>query len=294
MTSRMAATAKIPIASPLLHETKLDFQRKIKALQAWHEIPEDLINFDQTPLPYVCTGKRTYHAQGSSNVPLVGKGKKKQITGTFTITMSGQFLPVQLIYQGTTNRCLPKGVEFPDDWDVTYTANHWSNESKAIQHLQVVIFPYIEKRKVELKLPEHQKTMLIFDVFKGHVTDKVTEFIEENNCVIVHAPSNMTDQFQPLDLNINGHAKEFLKNKFECWYAKQITDQMDQGSSVYDVEVPLKLSVIKLIHAKWLLGLYDHLRNNPETIMKGFAMAGIKDALVMELPLEDPFADLDL
>ena len=128
MTSCMTTTAKIPIAPALLNETKLDFQRKIKSLQAWHEIPEYLIiNFDETPLPYVCTGNRTYHTQGASNVPLVGKGKKKQITGTFTITMTGQFLPLQLIYQGTTDRCLQKGVEFPDDWDVTYTASHWSN-----------------------------------------------------------------------------------------------------------------------------------------------------------------------
>ena len=251
MTSRMANTAKIPIAPALFNETKLDFQRNIKSLQAWHEIPEDLkINYDQTPLPYICTGKRTYHTQGASNVPLVGKGKKKQITGTFTITMTGQFLPLQLIYQGTTDQCLPKGVEFPDDWDVTYTANHWSNESKAIQHLQMVGFPYVKKRKVELNLPEHQKAMLIFDVFKGQVTDKVTKFIEENDCVIVYIPNNMTDQFQPLDLNVNGHAKEFLKKKFECWYAKQVTDQIDRGSSVYDVNVPLKLSIIKPIHAK--------------------------------------------
>ena len=88
--------------------------------------------------------------------------------------MSGQFLPMQLIYQGTTDRCLPKGVEFTDDWNATYTANHWSNESKAIQNLQMVLFPYVEKRKVELKLPEDQKAMLIFDVFKGQITDKVT------------------------------------------------------------------------------------------------------------------------
>ena len=196
MTSRMATTAKIPIAPALLNETKLDFQRKIKSLQAWHEIPEDLIiNFDQTLLSYVCTGKRTYHTQGASNVPLVGKGKRKQITGTSNITMTGQFLPLQLIYQGTTDRCLPNGVEFPDDWDVTYTANHWSDESKAIQHLQMVVFSYVKERKVELKLPEHQKAMLIFDVFKGQVTDKVTKFIEENDCVIIYVPNNMTDQF---------------------------------------------------------------------------------------------------
>ena len=105
----MATTAKSPSAPALLNETKLDIQKKIKELQAGHEIPEDLIvSFDQTPLPYICTGKRTYHKQGSSNVPLVGKGKKKQITGTFAVTMMGQFLPMQLIYQGTTNRCLPK------------------------------------------------------------------------------------------------------------------------------------------------------------------------------------------
>ena len=70
----MATAAKIPFAPVLLSETKLDFQRKIKELQAWHEIPEDLIvNFDQTPLPYVCTGKRTYYTQGASNLSLVGK-----------------------------------------------------------------------------------------------------------------------------------------------------------------------------------------------------------------------------
>ena len=57
MTSRMATNENILISPALLSETKLDFQGKIKELQAWHEIPEDLtINFDQTPLPYVCTG----------------------------------------------------------------------------------------------------------------------------------------------------------------------------------------------------------------------------------------------
>ena len=92
--------------------------------------------------------------------------------------MSGQILPMQLIYQGSTNHCLPKGVEFPNGFNVTYTANHWSKESKAIQYLQMVLFPYVEKRKVELKLPEDQKSMLIFDVLKGQITDKVTKFIE--------------------------------------------------------------------------------------------------------------------
>ena len=42
----------------------------------------------------------------------------------------------------------------------------------------MVLFLYVEKRKVELKLPEDQKSMLIFDVLKGQITDKVTKFIK--------------------------------------------------------------------------------------------------------------------
>ena len=61
MSCRMVTSAKIPIATALLNETKFDFQRKIKEMQARHEIPEALIiNFDQTPLPYLCTRNRTY------------------------------------------------------------------------------------------------------------------------------------------------------------------------------------------------------------------------------------------
>ena len=40
-------------------------------------------------------------------------------------------LPIHLIYQGTTTRCLPKEVDFPQDFDVTFTSNHCGNEEKS-------------------------------------------------------------------------------------------------------------------------------------------------------------------
>ena len=52
-------------------------------------------------------------------------------------------------------------------------------------------------------------------------------------------------------------------------------------------------SALEPTHIKWLLGLYDHLNNSSEITIKGFEMAGIKEALEMEFPSEDPFADLD-
>ena len=106
--------------------------------------------------------------------------------------------------------------------------------------------------------------------------------------MIVHILNNITDQFQPLDLNVNGDVKELLKVKFEFSYVQHISNQLEGGSSVYNIQVPLKVSVIKPIHTKCLLGFYDHLRNSSDTII-----TGIKDVLMMELPLEDLFANLD-
>ena len=68
-----------------------------------------------------------------------------------------------------------------------------------------------KKKKTELDLPLDQKAIITLDVFKGHVTDKVVSPIEENNCIIIYVTNNLTDQFQPLDLKVNGQAKQFLK-----------------------------------------------------------------------------------
>ena len=112
-----------------------------------------IINFDQTPLSYVCTRDHTLHFKGDSSVPLKGKGKTKQITGTFAVSKSGLFLPMQIIYEGKTTRCLPKNVEFPEGFNVTFTPNHWSNEEKVIEYLNEIIFPYCEAKREELDLP---------------------------------------------------------------------------------------------------------------------------------------------
>ena len=139
------------------------------------------------------------------------------MTETFTITLSRKFLPMQLIYKGTTNPCLLKGADFSADFDETCITNHWSNEFKVIQHLEKIDFLYIKKKKKKLNVPLAQKAMLIFDVFKGHLIEKITTIIEENNCVIIYVLNNLTDKFQTLDFNVNGQAKQFLKSKLECW-----------------------------------------------------------------------------
>ena len=77
-----------------------------------------ILNWDHTGLKYVPVSSWTMAKQGSKKVSIAGIDDKRQIMGVFTITLDGQFLPPQLIYQGTTSACLPR-VNFPSNWHVT-------------------------------------------------------------------------------------------------------------------------------------------------------------------------------
>ena len=105
-------------------------------------------------------------------------------------------------------------------------------------------------------------------------------------------PKSLTAHFQPLDLNVNGHAKQFLKRKFENWYAEQVTKEIEKEVNVLSVNIETKLSIVKPLHARWLISFYDHMQNNRQMIIKAFEMAGIIPIATIEVPDEDPFKHL--
>ena len=80
--------------------------------------------------------------EGSKRVEIVGADYKRQITSVFAITLLGDFLALQLIYQRTTTKCLPN-VHFPHGFDVTCTENHWSNECTMECYLDRILLPYV-------------------------------------------------------------------------------------------------------------------------------------------------------
>ena len=169
---------------------------------------------------------------------------------------------------------------------MTFTPNHWRNKEKSKQLLDNVIFPYLQKKKCQFGLPGDQKSLLFYDVFTGQTTANLNEYIEENDCVILYVPNNMTHYFQPLDLTVNAVAKHFFKDKFELWYVNEVKKQLDEGTEVYEIGIPLKLSILKPIHGRWFLGLYDHLRNNKEIIINCFESAVITEAVPKICPMK--------
>lgn len=118
-------------------------------------MPDSLfINWDQTGCQMVPGGEWTMDERGSTQVTIAGLYDKRQITVLLAAAKDGTLLPPQVIYAGKSDRCLPKGVRFPNDWDVTHTESHWSNEDSMIRYVEKVIVPYVNSIRDTLPLSQ--------------------------------------------------------------------------------------------------------------------------------------------
>lgn len=101
---------------------------------------------------------------GDKSVPFKGVSDKRNITLTFIITLSGEFLPMQIIYGGKTNASHPRGFDFPNGFCIPHNPRHWSETLKLID---AVLAPYTVGKRRELGLPTTQKGLMVWDVFQG-------------------------------------------------------------------------------------------------------------------------------
>ena len=86
-------------------------------------------------------------ARNSSSVPIKGLKDKRNITLTFVISLNGDFLPMQIIYQGKTTASQLRGFDFPRGFAVTQNPTHYSNELETLNLLENIIQPEAKRIK---------------------------------------------------------------------------------------------------------------------------------------------------
>ena len=294
---RASTTSRPEIPYGARKESELIFHHDIAYKVEKFQIPESLIiNIDKTPSKFAPASSRTLAKKNSKHVSIAGSSYKKAITATFGITFPNAFLPVQLIYIGKTAASFPK-VKFPDTFSLSANPKHFSNTEESLKLIEEIIIPYIESERKQLGAP-NQHALIIIDVFTGQMTGPVLEKLRDNKILLVRVPANMTNIFQPLDLTVNGSFKALMKKKFTEWYSKQITNELEKGTPLDDIEVKLKLSVLRPLHAGWLIDAYDHLTSEAgrKIIANGWQSAEITSAIskgVQGLPTLDPFDTID-
>lgn len=128
---------------------------------------------------------------GAERVEIAALGDKCQITAILAGTLTGELLPLQVIYTGKSERCHPI-FSFPDGFDVWHMPNHRANEESTLRFVENIVNPHIEEVRSKKETSEQHA------VFKGQIGDRVQTLLEDNKIMRVLVPSNCTD---PLDLS---------------------------------------------------------------------------------------------
>ena len=148
---------KITVAR--FQEVQEEFLADIKAEVLMNEVhPLIIFNWDQTAIQFVLTGQWIMHRSKEKVIPIAKSDDKRQITAVLAVTMTGEYLFPQVIYQGKTLHCHPK-VSFPNGWEVWHSDNHWSNEETMEQYINKIIVPFISQKRESLKLEESQVSL---------------------------------------------------------------------------------------------------------------------------------------
>ena len=126
--------------------------------------------------------------KGSKNVTIVGATDKRIITTTFAITLSGDFLPIQLIYGGKTEQSLPR-FKFPDSFSLSVNKKHYSNTKGSIKFFNEIIIPYINGVRSSDNLLVDKYALVVMDVFTGQMTSDVLNLLRDNKILLTQCPS---------------------------------------------------------------------------------------------------------
>ena len=177
-----------------VEEARKEFLSELMEAVELHKVPPDLIfNWDQTGILLVPSAQWTMDKKGRKRVSIAGHNDKRQITAVMCGALIGEMLPIQLVYKGTTKRCHPP-YNFPGDWLISHSPNHWSNEETMVDYINEIIVPYVDRKRDGLDLSCDYPAVAIFDHFKGQLTVRVTQVLKENNIHSVLIPAAFTGE----------------------------------------------------------------------------------------------------
>ena len=195
-----------------------------------------------------------------------GKTDKRNVTITVGGAKSGAVIPWQVIYRGTTPHCRAPRELFPDDWNITNSKTHWSTNPTKCEYLLNCISVHCNETRNRLELKDETgKALLIYDVHKTNIRNPTFyDQLRDMNALYKLVLGGQTGNLQPMDLYANGVIKPILRNKFNQWYTGKVLNWIARGRNVDDFKADFRWSILKPIHARWIVTTYHEL---PDDIM---------------------------
>jgi hypothetical protein len=204
--------------------------------------PDDVINMDQTPIPFTFPSNRTLEKKGTKTIHVrTSTTDTKRATLAATVTGSGKLLTPFLIFKGKSNgRIAAKELQtYPNECIYACQEKAWMDEVMMHKWIDLVLIPWKESRNPGV-IP-----VLILDAYRVHMMGSVVNRIQSLGIEVQHIPAGCTYLCQPVDVGINRPIKVEMTEQSEEW--------MVSGGGVADgvAKTPSRAQV-----AEWIVGAY--------------------------------------
>ena len=138
----------------------------------------------------------TMEERVASQITIAGLVDKRHMIVLLTATKSHVMLPAHLIFKGKTERCLTKGVEFHEGWDIAFTGSHWSTEDAMTRYANQVLIPHVNSVRISLLHSQcDQQDMVLFDFYRAHQGTAFRKLFRENGILYTFFPPHVLIYF---------------------------------------------------------------------------------------------------
>lgn len=234
---------------------------------------------DQTGVHLVSAASWTYEMQGSTDVAVVGAEDKRQITACVAASLRGDLLPLQLIFQGKTERSLPAATaaSVAARVDITHSINHWSTQETMQRWITHVLLPHSERMIKLHELDSNAHILLLLDAWAVHKSAEFRSWLkkEQPRIHLVYVPANCTSKLQLCDVALQRPFKSAITASFNEWAAQTIATQI-HCDEISGISAHLRMAALKPLVLQWCVESWKGLRERKELILDGWEQSCLK------------------
>ena len=207
---------------------------------------DDVLNMDQTPIPYSYHANKTLNVKGAKTVQgRSSTSDTKRVTLAVTVTASGKLLTPFLIFKGQRNGRIVQRefMTYPAAGKYACQPKAWMDEALMNEWIDVILTPWKADR--DANNPSLQPPILVLDAYRVHQMGSVVNRIQAMGIEVIHVPAGCTYLYKPVDVGINKPIKTRLTIMWEDW--------MTDGAGIVNgiAKEPSRKQVVE-----WLLDAY--------------------------------------
>ncbi|KEP45194.1 DDE superfamily endonuclease, partial [Rhizoctonia solani 123E] len=278
------AAQKVPKNAPVV--LKQAFLRMACAIRD-ENIPSCcIVNSDQTQVVYSHGSQYTWCETGAKQVAVVGKEEKRAYTLLIGVSNSGQLLPFQAIYQGSTAASLPHpsssgyghAIKLGTRIEFSMTKTYWSTLQTMEDYVTFILVPFMKRMISENNLPPDQRCIWQIDVWSVHRSAAFRNWISETYpwIILQYIPGGCTGIFQACDVALQRVAKAAMRQKALADVINETNALLSDGADPTTVVHDKSIKTLRDRSVSWMLEAHRAL-DNPQLIQKAFSLCAVPD-----------------